>query len=90
MYIENNYYRMSPGNASRESARVDVTSAVASALAARENVDVDDLSPPLYDVIDPEALEALFRDTSGCVTFQYRDYEVTVDDNYAVRVRKSQ
>ncbi|WP_227380723.1 HalOD1 output domain-containing protein [Haladaptatus halobius] len=39
---------------------------------------------PLYDVIDPDALEALFastqRDTdrTGSVTFQYCGYQVTV------------
>jgi hypothetical protein len=81
---------MSTGNVSRESARGDVTSVVASALAAREDVRVDELSPPLYDVIDPEALEELFRDTSGRVTFEYRDYEVTVDDEYTVEIRTSQ
>jgi hypothetical protein len=80
---------MSTGNVSRESARGDVTSVVASALAAREDVRVDELSPPLYDVIDPEALEELFRDTSGRVTFEYRDYEVTVDDEYTVEIRKA-
>jgi hypothetical protein len=80
---------MSTGNVSRESARGDVTSVVASALAAREDVRVDELSPPLYDVIDLKALEELFRDTSGRVTFEYRDYEVTVDDEYTVEIRKA-
>jgi hypothetical protein len=71
----------------RGSTRRDVTSAVATALAAHENVGVDELAPPLYDVIDPEALENLFRNTSGSVTFEYREYEVTVDDEYDVQVR---
>jgi hypothetical protein len=38
-------------------------------------------------VIDPEALEDLFRSTSGRVTFEYREYEVTVDDEYSVEIR---
>jgi hypothetical protein len=66
-----------------------VTSVVASALAAREDVRVDELSPPLYNVIDLKALEELFRNTSGRVTFEYRDYEVTVDDEYTVEIRKA-
>jgi hypothetical protein len=40
-------------------------------------------------VIDLKALEELFRDTSGRVTFEYRDYEVTVDDEYTVEIRKA-
>jgi hypothetical protein len=71
----------------RESTREDVTSAVASALADQENVHASELSPPLYDVIDPEALAELFRDTRGRVTFEYGEYIVTVDDEYAVEIR---
>jgi len=81
---------MSRAEKRQEPTRDNVTSTVASALAAHENVDVDELSPPLYDVIDPEALEELFRNTTGRVTFEYREYEVTVDDDYAVEVRTAQ
>ena len=81
---------MSRAEGRRTSARGNVTSTVASELAAHENVDVDELSPPLYDVIDPEALEDLFRNTTGRVTFEYREYEVTVDDDYTVEVRQNQ
>ncbi|NKE37961.1 hypothetical protein GWG54_19605 [Natronococcus sp. JC468] len=35
--------------------------------------------PPLYERIDPEALDSLFHDRSpGTVTFEYAGYEVTV------------
>lgn len=35
--------------------------------------------PPLYDSIDPDALDAIFRDDHpGRVTFSYAGYEVTV------------
>lgn len=35
--------------------------------------------PPLYESIDPEALNSLFRNRStGEVTFTYLDYEITV------------
>lgn len=81
---------MRMGEQRRESARGNMTSTVASALAAHENVDVDELAPPLYDVIDPEALEDLFRDTTGRVTFEYREYGVTVDDDYTVEVRTTE
>ena len=36
--------------------------------------------PPLFDAIDPDALDALFagRPTNGVVTFRYAGYDVTV------------
>lgn len=80
---------MSTGKMARQSTRPDVTAAVATALADRENVPTDELSPPLYEVVDPEALASLFRNTSGRVTFEYREYEVTVDDDYVVEVRET-
>jgi len=60
--------------------------AVTDAIAAREGVAPEELQPPLYEVLDPEALEDLFRDGHGRVTFEYRDYEVTVDHETAVEV----
>ena len=48
---------------------------------------------PLYAVIDPDALDALFRSTSaedsrrGRVTFYYADCEVTVYGRERVEVR---
>lgn len=62
---------------------------VMEAIAAAENVEPGEVSTPLYDVIDPDALDALFRDTNGSVTFTYRDYEVTVDDSGHVAVLPS-
>ena len=59
--------------------------AVVEAVAAAADVDPADLHPPLYEAIDPIALDRLFADgserssnRSGRVTFTYRDYEVTV------------
>lgn len=58
---------------------------IVSEVAAREGVDPTELKPPLHDVIDPEALEALFEPTptsqrshAGSVSFVYRGYDVTV------------
>ncbi|USZ70914.1 HalOD1 output domain-containing protein [Natronosalvus halobius] len=54
-------------------------------VADREGTDPMELQPPLYDVIDPEALNALFAPTSrgqsresGQVSFRYLGYDVTV------------
>jgi hypothetical protein len=44
--------------------------------------------PPLYDAIDPDALDAVFfgRDTEGCVRFQYAGHTVTVSADRTVDV----
>lgn len=66
--------------AADESLTVQLVQAVADAA----DVDPVDLSPPLYDAVDPEALEALFAPTEGGPTrrgrieFSYAEYRVTV------------
>jgi hypothetical protein len=52
---------------------------------------------PLYTVIDPEALDSVFRGsdhdadrTSGWITFDYHGYEVTVHSEGWISVRRSQ
>lgn len=52
--------------------------AVLAAVADCADVDPTRL-PPLYDTIDPDALDAIFRGgRPGRVTFEYAGYEVTV------------
>lgn len=52
--------------------------AVVATVANRDGSDPVDL-PPLYDAVDPDALDAIFRDgRPGRVTFEYAGYEVTV------------
>lgn len=38
-----------------------------------------ELNPPLFDVVDPGALNAVFRGDSGHISFEYHGYTVTVD-----------
>lgn len=59
---------------------------IVEAVAEREGVDPLELSPTLFDVIDPEAVEELMIDqTTGRardeirLEFTYYGYEVTVD-----------
>ncbi|PSP78628.1 hypothetical protein BRC81_07350 [Halobacteriales archaeon QS_1_68_20] len=57
--------------------------AVLTAVADAEGVDPVDLDRPLYDAVDPDALDALFRtdvaDGVDChVQFRYYGYEITV------------
>lgn len=56
--------------------------------ALAEETDTDPLAlPPLYETIDPEALDRLFADRDdGTVTFSYCGYAVTVQHNGEVIV----
>lgn len=59
---------------------IRVSDRVVAAIADRESVNPCDLEPRLYDVIDPDALDTLFRSAgmTGEVAFTYRGYEITV------------
>lgn len=77
------------GDSSPESLSV----AVVEAVAEREAVNPLDLDIPLYDAIDPDALERLFtvdaEGRPGCaghVTFDYGDRRVRVSSDREVRV----
>ena len=58
----------------------DLTERIVGEIASREGTDPTALTPPLYSVIDPEALERLMRapDWDGTVEFSYLGYRVTV------------
>ncbi|WP_247729614.1 HalOD1 output domain-containing protein [Halovivax limisalsi] len=65
-------------------------------ISAREAVDPLSLTPPLADVIDPDALTGLFASPTtdaasgaGIVTFEYCGYEVTVDSDGEVAVEET-
>lgn len=58
--------------------------AVIDAIADREGVDPVDLEPPLYDVIDLDALDSLVRGPAQStieITFQYGEYDVRVTNH---------
>ena len=73
-----------------------VSQAVIETVAEAEGVDTEDLTPPLYDVVNPDALEQLFSATStagrteGKVVFSYRTHEITVTADGLVRVETGQ
>ncbi len=70
-----------------------VTATIINQIQARENVSSNDLVP-LYEVIDPDALNTLFgptragshRQTTGAVTFHYLGYQVTVSSENDVEL----
>ncbi|WP_342027625.1 HalOD1 output domain-containing protein [Natronobacterium texcoconense] len=62
-------------------------------IARREGVDPVDLTPPLHDVVDTDALDALFHtsgleDANGNPTleFSYHGYRICVDGPEAIDV----
>lgn len=69
------------------------------AVADREGVDTTDIEPPayeaLYDVINPEALDALFAPrtdgsprTNGRVEFTFCGYDVVVSSDGTIELDK--
>lgn len=63
-----------------------VSVAVVSAVAALENVRVEDL-PPLYDAVDPGALNELVRTLqTGAITFAYTGYLVRVSSDGVIQI----
>lgn len=55
-----------------------MTESVVAAVAECEGTTEEELEP-LWNEIDPDALESLFRNSSGQVTFEYCGYTVTID-----------
>lgn len=65
-----------------------VSTRVVEAVAEYSGTDVLDL-PPLYDSIDPDALERILPGmTEGNVSFVYADRRVTVDSYGAISVEE--
>jgi hypothetical protein len=60
---------------------------ILAAVAAREGVDPMDLTVPLYDAIDVDALDKLTASqTVTDITFTYYGYEISVDSDGAVEI----
>jgi hypothetical protein len=64
---------------------------VVRAIAEREAVDPIRLDPPLNEVVDPDALDAMFAGPTACgvVRFTYRDFVVQVAADGRVRVEEA-
>ena len=68
-----------------------IETTVVNRVRQHEDTEPEDLVP-LYEVIDPDALNMLFssrrdgssRSTTGAVTFQYCGFQVTVTSEHAV------
>jgi hypothetical protein len=78
---------------SKEGDESSPSELVIEAVAEREGVSPTELSRPLNEVVDPEALDALFEPqpngrprSDGRVEFEYYGYTVTVDVDGTVTV----
>lgn len=82
------YYYRAASDESLSEAVVRAVAAVSDRNTAGE--DPDDRLDPLYDAVDPDALDALFRrvddSRTGAVEFAYCGYRVTVDSTGLVTV----
>lgn len=59
----------------------ELTEEIVRRIADLEGLDPADLPEPLYYTINTTALERLFTNGNARVTFEYLDYEVTVDQD---------
>lgn len=77
-----------------DSLAVPPSISVVEAIAEAEGVEPSALHPPLYQVVDPDALDALFK-TDGSmavgnrVSFVYRGYRVVVEDQGRISVESA-
>ena len=67
------------GNTSRS-----LTVNIVTHIADREGCDPCELKPPLYETIDLDALESLFRSRHGEVRFTYLGYHVIAQSDGSV------
>ena len=69
-----------------------VSIAIVDAIADMESTTAADVEPPLYEAVDPDALDRLFAPTDGSqritgrVRFEYGSYDVSVSSAGLVRI----
>lgn len=82
-------FRNSPASATSLPVKNDLPSeAVLRAVADADDVAPTEL-PPLYRAVDPDALDAVFRNRpAGTITFDYNGYTVTISDHVDVSVQE--
>ena len=67
-----------------EKTYTNLSRAVIGAVAEAEGVDELDLEPPLFEAVNPDALNNLFHNATGRVQFNYLGYTVDVDQDGTV------
>ncbi|KZN24599.1 hypothetical protein A4G99_09560 [Haladaptatus sp. R4] len=69
------------------------STAVVNAIADHEDASPDEIGPRLYDAVDPDALDSLFRPRvdgqvriGGKAVFSYRGYEITYESDGMIHI----
>lgn len=68
-----------------EAQEVSLMVTIVETIAERERVDALDLTPPLFEAVDPAIVELLSSKSANdgfegvCIQFSYQGYEVTLD-----------
>jgi Halobacterial output domain 1 len=80
----------SPDTTSRttRSPHTPISTTVIHALADAEKCNPTELMPPLYEAIDPDALNALYARTSPHIHFEYTEYRVEITPTRQVLVHR--
>lgn len=75
---------------SRREQKEPVTINIITTLAVAENTASDELTPPLYEKVNLDALERFIHsaDDTACVTFEYRHWLVEVRGDNTVELTK--
>lgn len=66
-----------------------LSAAVIESVAAREGVAPHRLAEPLYETINPDALDALFQRSTGTVVFEFHGYIVKVRSDGGVELTEA-
>ncbi|WP_266080023.1 HalOD1 output domain-containing protein [Haladaptatus caseinilyticus] len=69
------------------SPQTPMSELVIQAIADAEECDPSMVAPPLYDALDPEALDALYVRASPRIEFDYADYHIEVTPARRVTVQ---
>ena len=81
------HQRASDTAVSTRSAGQTVGETVVAAVTDYKGIDELELDPPLYEAIDPDALDVLLKESRGSVQFDYWGCTVTVSHDGVVTVR---
>lgn len=71
-----------------------MSSRLVTEIASRKSVEPASVEPPLYEVVDPDALDSLFTGTDsttrtkGRVKFDYAGYQVIVSADHAISLSR--
>lgn len=60
------------------SPQTPISELVIQAVADAEECDPSMIAPPLYDVIDPDALDVIYARSSPRIEFDYADYHIEI------------